>query len=422
MQSPSPDNILENYVNWWDNHTRESRLVHERFLEMRLAGLRQLAGILEQNVETFRSLNFEMEHILLTSDDLKEFATGSVSKCLGTEYAIYAGRRSLRIPNGDLLLMSRVLSIQGRKGEFDHPSTIVAEFDVPKAAWYFDGEKRGRLPYSICIEIALQPCGVLSAYLGTPLRFPKIDYSFRNLDGETTINHLVDARGKTIRTRATLLKTIYYGSTIIQHFSFELYCDGEKFFEGTSSFGYFSAEAMAGQTGLDGGNVVLPWLKQAGLESQTALLTGTGLGTSLPNGKLRLLDKAALNAAGNNGEGYVYATRINSPQDWFYACHFQEDPVMPGSLGIEAILQAMKVFTQQRFHNQDAAELVIGRKMTWRYRGQVLPHHRHMQLEVHIRKPQKLGETKIISGDASLWAEDSRIYEVQNLTIAIGDQ
>ncbi len=422
MQSLSPENLLENYINWWDNHTQESRLIHERFLEMRQAGLHQLAGILERKVGAFRSLNSEPERVLMTLDKLKEFATGSVVNCLGPEYAVYAGRRSLRIPNGDLLLMSRIMSIHGRKGEFDQPSTIVAEFDVPEDAWYFEGEKRGRLPYSICIEIALQPCGVLSAYLGTPLRFPNIDYSFRNLDGETTFNHLVDARGKTIQARAALLKTIFYGSTIIQHFSFELFCDGEIFFKGRSSFGYFSAEAMAGQTGLDGGTIVLPWLKQAGLENQIAPIEGTTLGTSIPNGKLRLLDKAAINTAGNKGEGYVYASRINTPEDWFYACHFKEDPVMPGSLGIEAILQAMKVFTQQRFHNQASAELVTGQKMTWRYRGQVLQHHREMQVEVHVHEPQYLGKTKIVTGDASLWADDSRIYEVQNLTIAIEDQ
>jgi 3-hydroxymyristoyl/3-hydroxydecanoyl-(acyl carrier protein) dehydratase len=419
MQTHTPETILENYLNWWTGHTRETSQIHERFLEMRQAGLHQLAGDLEHQIETHRSLYYGMERVVLTIDDLKEFATGSVVKCLGEEYAVYAGRRSLRIPNGDLLLMSRILSIQGRKEEFDQPSSIVAEFDVPEEAWYFEGEKRGRLPYSICIEIALQPCGVLSAYLGTPLRFPNIDYSFRNLDGETTINHQVDSRGKTIRARALLLKTIFYGSTIIQHFSFELFCDGKIFFEGKSSFGYFSAEAMAGQTGLDSGNPVLPWLKQAGLENQISSLVDTTPWIGLPSGKLLLIDRAAVNSAGNKGDGYVYASRKNSPQDWFYACHFQEDPVMPGSLGIEAILQAMKIYIQQESHNQVTADYVTGQKMNWRYRGQVLQHHRQMQVEVFIHKPQKLGITQIFTGDGSLWADDSRIYEVHNICIAV---
>jgi 3-hydroxymyristoyl/3-hydroxydecanoyl-(acyl carrier protein) dehydratase len=341
-------------------------------------------------------------------------------KCLGPEYAVYEGQRSLRIPNGDLLLMSRILSIRGRKGEFDRASRIVAEYDVPVNAWYFDGEPRGRLPYSICIEVALQPCGFLSAYLGTPLRFPEVDYYFRNLDGETVFNRLVDARGKTVLARAELLKTIFFGSTIIQHFSFELECGGVVFFEGNSSFGYFSAEAMAGQPGLDGGKTILPWLKQAGQESRIVPIQGTGLAPVLPKGKLRLLDGVVINhVAGHHQEGYVYANRRNTPQDWFYACHFYEDPVMPGSLGIEAIFQALKVFAQRQSNDAAAAEHVTGQKMNWSYRGQVLPHHRQMQVEVHFHKTQTIGKTELFTGDASLWADDSRIYEVRNMALAI---
>ncbi len=423
MQTYSPEDILENYMKWWGGHTLQTGQVHGRFLGLRQAGLRQLAGSIEQQVKSSRPSNSVTFRPLLTLEDLNEFATGSVVKCLGQEYAVYAGRHSLRIPNGELLLMSRILSIRGQKGEFDQDSGIVAEYDVPADAWYFDGDPRGRLPYSICIEVALQPCGVLSAYLGTPLRFPEIDYYFRNLDGETVFHRLVDARGKTLRARAELLKTIFYGSTIIQHFSFELICDGEVFFEGKSSFGYFSTDEMAGQAGLDSGNIVLPWLKQAGQESRITPIEGSALETSLPKGKLRLLDGVVISSgAGEHQEGYVYGYRHNTPQDWFYACHFREDPVMPGSLGVEAIIQAMKVFARQQSKNAAAANLVAGQKMNWRYRGQVLQSHRQMQVEVHFHKTQHIGKTKQFTGDASLWADDSRIYEIQNMAIAIEEK
>jgi 3-hydroxymyristoyl/3-hydroxydecanoyl-(acyl carrier protein) dehydratase len=423
MQRYKQEDILANYLKWWDEHIRETGQIHDRFLELRQAGLRQLAGSIKHQLEASRLPVSNTDRVLFSLDDLKEFATGSVVKCLGQEYAVYAGRRSLRIPNGDLLLMSRILSIRGRKNEFEQTSSIAAEYDVPADAWYFDGDRRGRLPISICIEIALQPCGVLSAYLGTPLRYPEIDYSFRNLDGEATFNRLVDARGKTVHAKAELLKTIFYGSTIIQHFTFELACDGEVFFEGKSTFGYFSAEDMAAQTGLDGGKTVLPWLNQAGLESQLVPLQGTNLETDLPHGKLRLLDEAAIqNGEGDHKEGYIYANRRNASQDWFYACHFREDPVMPGSLGIEAIMQAMKIFSRQQAKPSTSADLVTGQKMNWSYRGQVLQHHRQMQVEIHFHKTEQRGTTKIVSGDASLWADDSRIYEVKNMALAIEDE
>jgi 3-hydroxymyristoyl/3-hydroxydecanoyl-(acyl carrier protein) dehydratase len=423
MQTLTPEDIRENYLKWWDGHTRQTGQIHDRFLEIRQAGLRQLAGSIEQKVESIRPINPGDGHALFTLDDLNEFATGSVVKCLGQEYAIYAGRRSSRIPNSEFLLMSRILSIRGRKGEFEQTSSIVAEYDVPADAWYFEGEARGRLPYSICIEVALQPCGFLSAFLGTPLRFPEVDFYFRNLDGEVVFNWLLDARGKTVRTRAELLKTIYYGSTIIQYFSFELECEGKIFFEGKSSFGYFSAEAMADQTGLDGGRTVLPWLRQTSQETQLVSVERNTLKTNLPKGKLHLLDDVVTNSSGgNHQEGYVYAKRRNDPQDWFYACHFHEDPVMPGSLGIEAIFQAMKVFALQQSKSPAIAVLVGGQKMNWSYRGQVLQHHRQMQVEVHFHKTQYTRKSKLFTGDASLWADDSRIYEVRNLALAIEEE
>jgi 3-hydroxymyristoyl/3-hydroxydecanoyl-(acyl carrier protein) dehydratase len=422
MNTNLTEELINRYLNWGDAHSRQTEQIHASFLQLRRAGLRHLAETLKQQVDFDQLTTPLPSNPLLDLDDLNEFATGSVMKCLGPEYAVYMGRRSPRIPNGDLLLMSRILSIRGRKGEFTQPSTIVAEYDVPEDVWFFDGEQGGRLPYSICIEIALQPCGVLSAFLGTPLRFPKVDYYFRNLDGEAMFTRMVNSSGKTVRAWSELSKTIYYGSTIIQHFSFELECDGEVFFAGKSSFGYFSGEDLAAQAGLDGGKTVLPWLKKARKESTYAPMENNTLEKSLPKGKLRLLDDVVMiDCAGDYREGYVYAIRKNDPNDWFYDCHFLEDPVMPGSLGIEAIFQAMKVFTQHKTNSPIAADPVLGQKMNWSYRGQVLRNHRQMQVEVHFQKSVRVGNMRLFTGDASLWADNFRIYSVRNLAIAIDE-
>jgi 3-hydroxymyristoyl/3-hydroxydecanoyl-(acyl carrier protein) dehydratase len=95
---------------------------------------------------------------------------------------------------------------------------------------------------------------------------------------------------------------------------------------------------------------------------------------------------------------------------------------MPGSLGIEAMLQAMKVFARKQTNNVAAVDLVTGQKMTWRYRGQVLQHHQQMQVEIHFHRTQHIGKTRLFTGDASLWADDSRIYEVRNMVIAVEER
>ena len=50
-------------------------------------------------------------------------------------------------------------------------------------AWYFRESRQPQMPFSVLLEIGLQPCGWLAAYLGSALTSP-IDLSFRNLDGK----------------------------------------------------------------------------------------------------------------------------------------------------------------------------------------------------------------------------------------------
>jgi len=63
--------------------------------------------------------------------------------------------------------------------------TVVAEYDVPADAWYFEAAKSTAVPLSVLIEILLQPCGWLAAYLGSALT-SSTDLSFRNLGGTAT--------------------------------------------------------------------------------------------------------------------------------------------------------------------------------------------------------------------------------------------
>lgn len=42
---------------------------------------------------------------------------------------------------------------------------------------------------------------------------------------------------------------------------------------------------------------------------------------------------------GAHGKGYIEAELDIHPDLWFFACHFHKDPVMPGSLGLDAMWQ-----------------------------------------------------------------------------------
>jgi len=420
--------------------------IHRRFLELRKTTLEGVESLLKLQLTAARSFQTRIgpapkasTTYLFDAYHLAEFATGSLANCFGPEFEVYSGRRCPRIPNGELALISRVLAIHGEKCQFDRPASIVSEYDVPCDAWFITENSYPEMPYSIYMEIALQPCGFLSAYLGTPTVYPDQDFFFRNLDGQGRLLAKVDPRGKTITTKARLQSTLVNGATIIQRFDFELECEGQVLFQGNSIFGYFSPEAMSKQAGLDGGKKTQPLCCQAnGKLPEGALIDLNDPAnvaryyqgkTERPNyhlaqGRLNLLDRVFLSQnGGRHGSGYLYAGTQVDPQDWFYRCHFFQDPVMPGSLGIEAILQAMQVYALHfdlgNGLRSPHFSLSNGSSMTWRYRGQIVPSNCLMQIEAHITRVDRSSDQVTVETDASLWADDVRIYEVKGASLRL---
>ena len=113
-----------------------------------------------------------------------------------------------------------------------------------------------------------------------------------------------------------------------------------------------------------------------------------------------------------------------NPQDWFFPCHFHEDPVMPGSLGLEAIIQALQAFALQKglgdsFNNPRFSP--VKSKVVWKYRGQIVPQNKYMQLDLHVKNITKKDGEIIISADANLWREDLRIYEISDIVLGISE-
>ena len=379
--------------------------------------------------------------VLLNEYDITQFALGPVYKCFGEEYKVFEGRNLSRQPNTDLQLISRVLSVSQPRFVFNKKAEITTEYDVPENAWYYVQHSAPEMPYSILMEIALQPCGILGAYLGSTLGSPEKDLFFRNLDGDGNLLKSIDLRGKTITNRAILLSHTAFNGTVLQRYSFELSVDQEAFYNGNSSFGFFSKEDLSSQTGLDQGKYTLPWMelpeagRQRGLSFKLDSLFGK-IKLYQPGGRaskfmhlagdqLNLLDQATvLKDGGIYEKGYIFARKKVKPYDWFFTCHFYQDPVMPGSLGIEAIMQAMQIFALQQGladHLPDVSFRQLAPHQTiWKYRGQILQTDSEMSLEVHIKEIRKENDSVVLIADANLWKESIRIYEVKQIAMAIG--
>jgi 3-hydroxymyristoyl/3-hydroxydecanoyl-(acyl carrier protein) dehydratase len=342
-------------------------------------------------------------------------ATGSLIDCFGPDFAIYDGRRAPRTPNGPLQLIHRVVSVKGTRMDFRPGSNLVAEVDLPADPWFCPAGAPADIPYAILMEIGLQPCGFLSAHLGSTLLHPEADLYFRNLDGRARLLRAIDPRAQTIRTRVRLLSSIDVGGTILQTFAFRLEAGSSPFYEGEAVFGYFGAADLARQTGLDDATVVEPSC------SSEAITVAAG---AAAHPYLDLLsDVLVCPTGGRTGLGHAASTREIDPTSWFFAAHFHQDPVMPGSLGIEALYQAMRACGRASRHARafKAPRFVhpVGRDVVWKYRGQITRGDRRMRVEAHITGIHDDGDRVTLVADGDVWKDERRIYAISGAALVM---
>jgi len=369
---------------------------------------------------------------MYNNKNIVDFSLYRVADCYGELYAIYDDRRAPRIPNTDLLLISRAIDITGERFVSKPGTMIHAEYDVPLDAWWYRDNPYPIMPYLVYMEIALQPSGFLSAHHGPTLDFPEIDFYFRNLDGYGVLHDDVDMRGRTITNYVTMLGSTTMNGIIIQKFDFKMYDGDLLFYEGEATFGYFTLQALDSQAGLDAGKQVPRWIDTVELAPDQVKRVdpnqpyGEGyLSLPHPQGMLAFTDEIKIVPEGGTyGKGYAYGNTIIDPSAWFFKAHFHEDPVMPGSIGVETIMQAMQAyvietgladdFTAPYFAQTDGAH-----RITWRYRGQILSTSEKSHIEANIKEiVREPGQITVIA-DASLWRDKLRIYAVTDIALTI---
>ncbi|NJP04328.1 MAG: PfaB family protein [Chloroflexaceae bacterium] len=375
---------------------------------------------------------------VINEQQVYAFTLGSVVDCFGPEFAIYEHRRLPRTPNGDLQLMHRVVAVEAQRHDYTPGASLVSEYDVPIDAWFYRQNAFPVVPYALLMEMALQPCGFLSAYLGSCLLLSQEDLYFRNLDGRGHLLRSADVRGKTITNQVRLISSTFIQGVIIQKFAFDMICDGQSFYQGDSVFGYFTLPALLNQVGLDNGKHIPPWaLQQQHTHAPVTIDLRVAEARQrwyqapphrphyrLASQQLDLLDQVQIFAGqGRYGQGYLYATRDIKPDDWFYTYHFFEDPVMPGSLGVEAIIQAMQLFALYtdagRHFKSPRFEPLPDHTVTWRYRGQVPQESVTCHMEIHLKRVEYHPNRVILVGQASFWRGTLRIYEIEQVALQI---
>lgn len=363
-------------------------------------------------------------------------AWGRPSEAFGELGAAFDGTRHIaRLPGPPYHFMSRVTRLTGPDGAdplmgaMQVGTSVELEYDIPKDAWYFEESNDKSMPFCVLLEAALQPCGWLAVFSGGPAR-SEADVFFRNLDGTGTIHRELTPDSGTLRTRTKLTSVSRVGPMTLV--SFELSCtlaDGSPVYELQTGFGFFPKEALAQQVGIAATDEERAWL-HAPVDFEVDLTTAPERyceGTPrLPGPMLRMIDRVTgYWPAAEDRPARLRSEKKVDPSEWFFRSHFYQDPVQPGSLGIEAMIQLLQFYM---LHEGLAAgidaprfePLSLDRPMTWKYRGQVTPEKGVIRVEMTILEQGHDDDgAAYATAEAWLWVDDLRIYQAKDLTVRI---
>ncbi len=118
---------------------------------------------------------------------------------------------------------------------------------------------------------------------------------------------------------------------------------------------------------------------------------------------------------GSHGRGEIVAELDVHPDIWFYRCHFESDPVMPGCLGLDALWQLLGFFLGWIKRPGPGRALSVGEV---KFSGEVRPGAKLLRYHLNVRKVIKRAFTLgIADGYAELDGE--RVYEAKDLRVGL---
>ncbi len=366
---------------------------------------------------------------------LEEFSFGRPSIAFGKPYQVFDKQRFIaRLPRPPYLFMDRVVDVAPEPWVLKPGDWIESEVDIDPGDWFFRANRTPVMPFCVLNEIALQPCGWLAAYLGSALQSEK-DLRFRNLGGIAELCRDVPAKKGPLTTRARLTQVSEAGDMIIEHFDFQILQSGQKIYQGQTHFGFFTQEALAAQVGLhqiDMSRYTLP--EDSVTNRQTAMVDHTPTAPDdlsghvhenavLPGRAIRMIDniEAYFPEGGPHGYGIIRASKKVLPKEWFFKAHFLGDPVCPGSLGLESLIQVLKFMALDRWpHLGDdhCFTLKSDIRHRWTYRGQITPENRHIELLALVTNVVE-EPFPVLTADGLLTVDGLPIYHMEQFSIGL---
>jgi len=137
----------------------------------------------------------------------------------------------------------------------------------------------------------------------------------------------------------------------------------------------------------------------------------------LPSALMLMIDEIShiADEGGRFDKGQLDANLQIHPDHWFFGCHFQGDPVMPGCLGLDALWQLLGVFLGWSGLPGKGRALGVGKV---KFSGQIYPDAGSIQYRLHIKrvfkKPMVMG-----IADGVVMHNGNIIYQASDLKVGL---
>ena len=101
---------------------------------------------------------------------------------------------------------------------------------------------------------------------------------------------------------------------------------------------------------------------------------------------------------------------------WFFDCHFKEDPVMPGCLGLDAMWQLVGFYLGWIGNPGKGRALGVG---TVKFTGEVLQDVKLVKYEIDMKKIMSPGGTTVGLANGVVLADNKKIYSADSLKVGL---
>ena len=101
---------------------------------------------------------------------------------------------------------------------------------------------------------------------------------------------------------------------------------------------------------------------------------------------------------------------------WFFDCHFKEDPVMPGCLGLDAMWQLVGFYLGWLGNPGRGRALGVS---TVKFTGEVLKNVKLATYEIDMKRILVKEGTTVGLANGILKADDKKIYSAENLKVGL---